>query len=184
MLEPILDKIPYLKEHWDTYREYFTEKSFPARTILLHEGEISRNMFIVGEGCLRIWFNKDGKEITFQFFFENEAVSSMESFFNDAPGLFNIETIEPSYIYILSKDNFHRFMHEVPGFHEYMHDVKDKRLKHYAYLFFSRLRDNPEQRYKELIKNYPNIIQRVPQHFIASYLGITPVSLSRIRRRL
>lgn len=184
MLEPLLDQIQYLKENWDKYSKYFIEKYYPAHTTILHEGEVSKNLFIVGKGCLRIWFNKDGKDITCQFFFENEAVSSMESFFKDTPGSFNIETLEPSHIYILSKENFHTLLHEVPGFMEYMHEVKDKRLLHYAHLFFSFIKDKPEERYKELIQNQPQILQRVPQHYIASYLGITPVSLSRIRRRL
>lgn len=57
------------------------------------------------------------------------------------------------------------------------------RFRVYQQLFLSRIKDTPQQRYEELLKKYPNIIQRVPQHYIASYLGITPVSLSRIRNR-
>lgn len=57
------------------------------------------------------------------------------------------------------------------------------RFSFYQHLFLSRIKNTPQQRYEELLKEYPNIIQRVPQHYIASYLGITPVSLSRIRNR-
>lgn len=57
------------------------------------------------------------------------------------------------------------------------------RFSFYQHLFLSRIRDTPQQRYEELLREYPNIIQRVPQHYIASYLGITSVSLSRIRNR-
>ena len=184
MLEPILEQIPALKNNWDEYSTYFQEKTYPAHTLLLREGEVSKNMFIVGKGCLRLWFNKDGKDITCQFFFENEAVSSMESFFNDTPGAFNIETLEPSHIFILSRENLHKLMDEVAGFYEFMHKLKDRRLLYYARMFFSRLMENPEQRYKKLVEECPYIIQRVPQHYIASFLGITPVSLSRIRKRL
>ncbi|HRV32669.1 MAG TPA: Crp/Fnr family transcriptional regulator, partial [Candidatus Paceibacterota bacterium] len=58
-----------------------------------------------------------------------------------------------------------------------------KRFINYAELFLSRIKDSPKERYEDLVKNYPDIIKRVPQHYIASYLGITPVSLSRIRNK-
>jgi CRP-like cAMP-binding protein len=184
MLERIFKQIPALKNNWDEYKTYFIEKEFPAHSFLLREGEVSKNMFIIGKGCVRLWFNKDGKDITCQFFFENEAVSSMESFLYNTPGTFNIETLEPSSIFILSRGNMNKLMEEVPGFHEYMHKVKEERLLYYARMFFSRLQNTPEQRYKKLLEEYPHIVQRVPQHYIASFLGITPVSLSRIRHRL
>ena len=72
---------------------------------------------------------------------------------------------------------------EVPGYREFLHEILFQRLEHYARLFLSRIRDTPEQRYKNLLRDHPEIIQRIPQHYIASYLGITPVSLSRIRNR-
>lgn len=64
-----------------------------------------------------------------------------------------------------------------------MDEVTFKRLVFYQNLFLSRIKDSPQKRYQELIKKHPKIIERVPQHYIASYLGITPVSLSRIRNR-
>ncbi len=66
---------------------------------------------------------------------------------------------------------------------KFMNELLLRRFMHYAKLFFSRIKDKPAERYEDLIKNHPNILRRVPQHYIASYLGITPVSLSRIRNR-
>ena len=62
-------------------------------------------------------------------------------------------------------------------------DILFQRFRNYAQLFLSRIKDTPGERYEELLKNHPEIIKRVPQHYIASYLGITPISLSRIRNR-
>jgi CRP-like cAMP-binding protein len=139
---------------------------------------------MIKEGCLRIWFNNKGKDVTIQFFFENEGVSSMESFFSGEPGRFTIESIEPCIIDVISKESFQKLFKEIPEMHVFMNELLLKRLMHYAELFFSRVKDNPEERYTDLVKNSPHIIQRVPQHYIASYLGITPVSLSRIRNRI
>ncbi len=183
MLDVILKKVPALKENWNKYKYLFRQIKIPAKTVLLREGEVSRKMFMIKEGCLRVWFNNDGKDITVQFFFENEGVSSMESFFSGEPSVFTIESIEPCVIDVITKEGFQKLFKEIPEMQFFMNDLLLKRLLHYAKLFFTRVKDNPAKRYDDLLKNYQHILQRVPQHYIASYLGITPVSLSRIRNR-
>ena len=97
--------------------------------------------------------------------------------------LFNLETLEPCSLQTITKGDFEKMMAEAPGFREVVEENVYLRLEHYFSLFLSRIRDTPEQRYRNLLKDHPEIIQRIPQHYIASYLGITPVSLSRIRAR-
>src|SRR5277367_6426239 len=80
---------------WDRFGHLFKRQEVPAKTVLLHEGEISRKAFYIEQGCIRLWFNNHGKDVTFQFFFEGQAVSSIESFRKEQPGLFTVETIEP-----------------------------------------------------------------------------------------
>jgi CRP-like cAMP-binding protein len=87
----INDKDPIFDPNWEAF---FTEMHVPARTILLREGEVARQAYYIRQGCLRLWFNDNGKDITFQFFFENQGVSSIESFRTGRPSLFNLETIE------------------------------------------------------------------------------------------
>ena len=160
-----------------------TLQTFPAKTTLLSEGEVSQNIYFIKKGVIRMWFNKDGKDITFQFFMEQCAVCSIDSFFNQTPSLFYIETIEECEVMMMSKSIFDELL-------QVHSDIKDdfiafltQRFQNYAQLFLSRIKDTPEERYRELLTKHPEIIQRVPQHYIASYLGITPVSLSRIRNR-
>jgi hypothetical protein len=71
----------------------------------------------------------------------------------------------------------------VPGFKELVEATIYQRLEHYSALFLSRIRDTPQERYQQLVREHPQLIQRIPQHYIASYLGITAVSLSRIRNK-
>ena len=168
---------------WAAYSHLFKEEKFPAKTILLQEGEIAKKIFFVKEGCMRIWFNNQGKDLTFQFFFEGQGVSSIESFRTNEPSLFTIETIEPCVIYTLSKKNYKEIIAQSPQVKENMEDQIFQRLVFYQKLFLSRIKDKPEKRYQELIKDHPEILKRVPQQYIASYLGITAVSLSRIRKR-
>src|SRR5699024_10616161 len=91
---------------WEQYRELFKKIEIPANTILLREGKIARTAYYIEKGCLRMWFNDHGKDITFQFFFENKGVSSIESFRNNQPSLFSIESIEPCTLYSISKEDF------------------------------------------------------------------------------
>ena len=178
-----MNNIPDFDPQWHAYQHLFQEIQVPAKTTLLREGEVARQAYYIQQGCLRLWFNDNGREITFQFFFESQGVSSMESFRTGRPSLFNLETIEPCTLLIITKTDFQKMLAEAPGFKETVEQHIYQRLEHYFALFLSRIRDTPQQRWLRLLEEHPRIVQRIPQHLIASYLGITPVSLSRIRAR-
>jgi CRP-like cAMP-binding protein len=97
--------------------------------------------------------------------------------------LFTIESIEPSDVISVSKDTFEKLNEIYPEFKDKLNEYLFQRFRNYVQLFLSRIKDSPKERYEDLIKYHPEIIKRVPQHYIASYLGITPISLSRIRNR-
>ena len=80
MFTPFRNKFLPEGDKWDSYVNCFKRIEVPAKTILLKEGEISKKMFLIEKGCIRVWYNNNGKDITSQFFFENEMVSSIESF--------------------------------------------------------------------------------------------------------
>jgi CRP-like cAMP-binding protein len=183
MLEQLIDKFKNDLMNRNEFKNLFTEQEIASKTILLKEGEISQYAYFIKKGCLRQWFNKEGKDITFQFFFENQPVASIDSFINNQPSLFSIESIEPTTILSISKDSFEKLYQIIPELKYAFQDFIFQRLRNYMKLFLSRIKDTPKERYEELIKENPEIIKRVPQHYIASYLGITPVSLSRIRKR-
>jgi len=183
MIEKLINTINADYEKRREFQEKLVEKEIPAKTVLLKEGEISNSIFFIKKGCLREWFNKDGKDITFQFFFEGQPVASIDSFMNQKPSLFTIESIEPSTILSVGKADFEKLLISCPEFKDGFQDFIFQRFRIYGQLFLSRIKDTPRERYNDLIKNHPKIIKRVPQHYIASFLGITPISLSRIRNR-
>lgn len=171
------------KIDWEAFQQFFKKQEVSAKTILLNEGEISKKAFFIEKGCLRSWFNHNGKDITFQFFTEAQFVSSIESFKTSQPSLFSIETIEPSIIHSITKNDYQLVLDQSPAIKEQLEKFTFERLITYQKLFLSRIKDKPEERYRALLENSPEILLRVPQHYIASYLGITSVSLSRIRNR-
>lgn len=183
MIDKLIDTLKADKENWTRFQKCFVEKVISSKTVLLKEGEVSNNIFFIKKGCLREWFNKDGKDITFQFFFEGQPVASIDSFINQKPSLFTIESIETTTILSIGKADFEKLFIAYPELKNGFQDLIFQRFSIYGLLFLSRIKDTPQERYEDLIRNHPEIIKRVPQHYIASFLGITPISLSRIRNR-
>lgn len=187
MIFAFKDRFPNLDPVWDKYTAMQERRVVPARTILLKQGKVAQHYYFIESGCLRVWFDNNGKDTTFQFFFENEGVASMESFQKNIPSIFTIETIEPTVVHVLPKGVFFQMLQELGEDAEFQHamlEISFERQRHYMNEFLSRLRDTPEQRYLMLLKERSHIVKRVPQHYIASYLGITGVHLSRIKNKL
>lgn len=184
LLTELKKRIPILEKNWQDYESILSEVSFPSKTILLMEGDVSKYVYFITEGCLRLWFNDKGKDVTFQFFFENEVVTSFESFYFEAPSRFTLETIDQVTVLKIHKKDLIPTLKKYPEAKDFLNDFLAKRLSRYTHLFLSRIKDTPEERYRALIQEEPRIPNRIPQHYIASYLGISPVSLSRIRKRV
>jgi CRP-like cAMP-binding protein len=181
------NKFPQLNPFWDKYLEYQKRLEVPAKTILLEEGKVSQHYIFIEKGCVRAFFYNKGDDKTVQFFFEDEGLASLESFVNNTPSAFTVETIEPSIVYLLPKQYVTQLMDELsrePNFAQLTLRLSAARQSHYINELVSFIRDTPEERYQKLLNERPHIVQRVPQHYIASYLGISKVHLSRIKSKL
>ena len=160
-------------------------KDVPSKTILQYDGEIATKVFLVFRGCLRSYFIKeDGNDITSQFFIEEQMVTSIESVMSETPTRSYIEAIEDSEIGIIKMKDFLALGQEDDIAKDHFNGILLSKLINYMNLHASFILDNPEKRYKKLLKDNPELISRLPLQYIASYLGITPVSLSRIRSRI
>jgi CRP-like cAMP-binding protein len=187
MFDQFRNKLPLTDEKWIEYTNYFNRIEVASKTILLEEGEISKKLFIIEKGCVRVWFNNNGKDLTTQFFFENQSVASIESFMKKFSSQAAVETIEPSVLWWISKNDLDKILEEIkeiPELRDRLIDMLFQRTFDYMKYFVSFIKDSPTQRYLNLIEERPQIVQRVPQHYIASYLGVTTVHLSRIKSKL
>lgn len=153
------------------------------KVTLLNEGEVCNKVFIIEKGSVRSWFNSDGKDVTFQFFFEGDIVTSFESMSREVPSLYNIESITDSRLRLITKNELFQLINRDADIKKSVDDYIMERLYYYQALFISRIKNNPKQRYHELLALQPDIFEKVPHYYIATYLGITPVSLSRIRNK-
>lgn len=175
------------QEFIHTYKPYFRQESYATKTVLLQEGEVANKVFWVEKGCLRVWLNKDGQEVTFQFFLENSMVSSIESFWKGVPSNFTLETIEPTEVWVADKKDIKPLLEQSllnPQYRDLFIDVIFQRTFDYVNHSLSFVQSTPEQRYLKLYETRPELIKRIPQHYIASYIGISKVHLSRIKNKL
>ncbi|SHH52551.1 Crp/Fnr family transcriptional regulator [Flavobacterium defluvii] len=187
MFNQLRNKFPLTDEKWNEYTSYFNRIEVPSKTVLIEEGEVSKKLFVIEKGCIRVWFNNNGKDLTSQFFFENQSVASIESFMKKFPSPVVVETIEPSVLWWISKKDIDKILEEIkeiPELRDRLINMLFQRTFDYMKHFFSFIKDSPTQRYLNLIEEKPQIVQRVPQHYIASYLGVSTVHLSRIKSKL
>lgn len=187
MFDQFRDRFQVSDQKWNEYTQCFHRIEVHSKTKLLQEGKMSKKMFLIEKGCIRAWFDNDGKDFTSQFFFENEIVGSIESFQKNIPSLTNLETVEPSIIWWIHKTDLVRILDEIKAIPElrdlYIDKIFDRTFAYMKY-FVSSIKDSPQQRYLNLLKERPELIKRVPQYYIASYLGISSVHLSRIKSKI
>lgn len=156
----------------------------PSKTVLLEEGKVAKSVYFILEGAIRLYSLSKGNEITLQFFFENCLVASAESLMKNSPSKFVLETIEPTKVLKIHKSDWFNFIDSNPALKEKQYAMVNERLYEYMHLLLGQIELKPEERYLKLIQEKPHILQRVPLQYVASYLGITTVSLSRIRSRI
>jgi CRP-like cAMP-binding protein len=175
--------MPISGEIIERIKDIFDREEFPAKTLLVKEGTLAKKLFYIEKGCCRAWFNNDGKDVTYQFLFEGNFASSFETIISNDISWYSVETLEPTVMYSVGIEDFRKHMEQHLHIKAFYYQYVEKRLLFYQKLFVDHIKDSPEQRYRELLEQHPEIVLRVPQHYIASFLGITSVSLSRIRNR-
>ena len=169
-------------------REFYSlveTKKIGKNYSLLSEGEICKNTFFVEKGLLRMYsIDKNGKEHIIQFAPENWLISDRSSLYFNSNSNYFIESVEPSEIKLLSNDFFSKIIDNSPNSVHKRDLLTQSHIRTLQNRINSLLSDTAEERYLNFIKMYPNLLQRVPLWMIASYLGITPESLSRVRKNV
>lgn len=147
-------------------------------------GQPSEALYLVETGCLRLFhIDAEGNDVTLQFFLGDELVGSFSSLFGGTPSRYGIEAVVESTVRVLPRARLLRMLDGDKTMRDAAFSYLMRRLADYQSLFLDTIRSTPQERLALLQAQNPALFDVVPQHFIASYLGITPVSLSRIRKR-
>ena len=161
------------------------QKKFKRREMYLEAGAICRHSAFVLDGALKSFkIDQDGKEHILSFAIRGWWISDLYSLLTQKPAVLNIEAIADSDVLMLSRENQQLLYEKVPKFERFFRIIVENSLIANQQRLIDNMSSTAEQRYLRFIKKYPLIPECVPQHNIASYLGITPEFLSKIRSRL
>lgn len=164
--------------------QYIPIKAFKKGTILLKEGDISSECFFNLKGLVRQYYLVDGEEKTTYFYSEKQSISSIERVLKKIPSKYYLSCVEDTTIAIGRLDIEQAFYEKFPKFETLSRLLMEEDLDKNQTLLASFIIASPEERYLNLLKSRPDLVQRVPQYQLASYLGMKPESLSRIRKRI
>ncbi len=165
-------------------RDAFPIKTVEKDSYLLKAGQISKDAFMVIKGCIRKFYLDDGEEITSEFYTEFQTAVNIESMANQKPSKYYLRCSEDTTLAVLNSEKEHALYAKFPRFKEVCLVEMEKMLgsKHEELLTFKN--STPKERYLNVLKERPDLINRVPQYQLASYLGVKPETLSRIRKRI
>ena len=167
---------------WTNYSSMFRIKTFKKKEIILNAGTVCREVLFVDSGLLRIYFaDKEGNEKTFHFSQENSFATDYESFLNRTPSNYSIQAMENSTVILMS----HEMLHSGYKTLRFGEKLGRKLAEDYFFMLSDKIQSiytqSPMERYNNMNEKFPKILQRVPQHYIASYLNVSSVHLSRLK---
>lgn len=172
------------QQETDYFLSLVQQKTIKKNSVFLNSGEICRSIAFVNTGCLRI-FNRDedGREHNVSFFPEDWWAMDVASFYSKKPAFYCIDALEDTEVFLLSYPDMEKLFNHVPKFERFFRILAQNGFVLYQERITSSLALPAEERYELFKKRYPKLEQRIAQKHIASYLGITPVFLSMLRRK-
>jgi CRP-like cAMP-binding protein len=159
-------------------------KAFKKGEYLLKEGQISANTYFVLEGCIREYILLDGEEKTTNFFSEEQWAISLNSLSPKKKTSQNWVCMEDTTVVVGNEQQAQELFERFPRFETISRTIMENAFAEQKEALTSYYTDTPEQRYLKLLKSRPELVQRIPQYYLASYIGVKPESLSRIRKRI
>jgi len=178
--------VTFSEVEWEIFNRHLSFSVLNKKEHFAVEGKVCNHMAFITRGAVRYYHIKDGQEITGYFSFENELMSAYKSFLTRTPSVNYIQALEETELVLISYHDLQEMLNH-PLLALKMERFGRLIAEYYICCYEDRvtafITQSPEERYTALEKTAGNIFQRVPQHFIANFLGITPVSLSRIRKR-
>jgi len=172
-------------EEYALFCKHSFVKSFEKKTLLSQEGELCKYVYFLVKGSAYSYFvNDQGDKHAIQFALEGYWITDQYSFFSNRPGMYSIETLEPTEALVVNKENFEKICQSSHMFEHFFRILIQNAFVALQYRLARTNSTDAEHRYLEFSQLHPEFVQRIPQYLIATYLGIKPQSLSRIRKEL
>lgn len=185
LAQKIQEVIQITEQEFEYTKTLFIPKRLRKKHFILQEGEVSKYSIFIERGILRTYsIDEKGNEHTLQLATEGWWAADLYSFLTNEPSNYYIEALVDCELLLISKESWDTLMENVPAFERYFRILIQNNLVSTQRRLMGNLSKTAEEKYLELTKMYPDLLQRVPQTIIASFLGITPETLSRIRSQL
>ncbi|MBZ0205880.1 MAG: Crp/Fnr family transcriptional regulator [Flavobacteriales bacterium] len=159
-------------------------RTFKKGTVLLKAGQVATDSYFLVKGCVHMYYDVDGDLRTTEFYTEGQAVASLYSFINQVPANHYLACVEDCTLVVWSYAAERELFGKYPKLESGCRVSVESDFGEHQEKLAAFITKTPEQRYMDLMENRPELLQRVPQYLLASYLGVTPESLSRIRKRI
>lgn len=176
--------IPLSLAEKETIAELMIVRSFRKGTLILREGQVSTNCYTILEGCIRQYYLIDGEERTTFFYTEGQTIYAQRGSSKKAPAKHYLACVEDTTITMMTQEDENELFRRFPRFERLSRIALEEELGNYQEMMATFMTSSPEERYLKLLKNRPELLDRVPHYHLASYLGVKPESLSRIRKRI
>ncbi len=184
-LKEILSAIhPLTQSEWEIVEPKFHREDLTKNEIIVLKGQTENYLYFIEKGILRAWVDKEEKEITFDFHFENSIYSSYTSFLTRTPSEYNVQAITNMVIWKIHYDELQTIYEQTSTGQIIGRKAAEMLFKEKSKREMALLSKSPEQLYLDLFSEQPDLIRQIPLKYIASYIGITPQALSRIRKRI
>ena len=176
---------PLTDDEYGVLMDKMFGRSYDKKALLCAPGEQTRYVYFILKGSAYSYYvNENGDKYAVQLAIEGHWISDQYSFFTDRPGLLYVETLEPTEVLVLNRQNHEALCTGSGPFGNYFRILVQNSFVALQYRLVKTNSEDAEHRYLEFSELYPHFVQRIPQYLIASFLGIKPQSLSRIRRKL
>ncbi len=175
---------PLSDKDWEMAAPKFKPVTYQKKQRIIDTETVANSYLFISKGLARLYGYKEGEEKTLFFFKEGMFAGSIQSYLFEKPSLLVLEAMEEIEGLEISKEDLESIIEQSPDLSFIIMTYTQLRLSHLLQFFSSFVLDSPKERYEKFIAHEPDLFNRVPQHIVASFLGITPVSLSRIRKRL
>ena len=176
--------VPLSATELELIDKYFQYKTLKKKAFLLQDNRKCDFIAFIENGAIRHFHIKDGVERTCDISFDNAWVTDFQSFTFETLSKMNLQVMEDSTVLIIGKQDLHKLYEECHKYETFGRLMAEQVAQRATEIAMSLASDKPEVRFQNLLKNQPDLFQRVPQKYIANFLGISPESLSRIRKRI
>ena len=181
----IQEKITLTEDEFNYCKTLFLPKKLRKRQYLLQEGDVCKYQAFVEKGILRSYnIDEKGNEHILQFASEGWWMADLSSFLTGEPSIFNMDALEDAELLLITKPSWELLLQKIPRLEHYFRILIQNHLISTQKRLMQSLSEPAEERYVRFTKTYPDCMRRVPQHMIASYIGISRETLSRIRKQL